>query len=82
MSRVLFVIAALLAPFLFPASVSIALAALAAFFVPFAALSVGILHDVLYLSPGHMPYGLIIGIIGTLVALLVRRFVETRIIGG
>jgi|GEM_PF-2084196 len=82
MSRTLSLIAALLAPFIFPASLSILLAAVAAFFTPFAALAVGILHDVLYLAPGHLPLGIIIGAIGTAAALIVRRFVETSIIGG
>lgn len=82
MTRVLFFIAALSAPFFFPASISIILAALASFFIPLAALSVGILYDLLYLPGGHFPYGLFWGVIGTLIALGVRRFVETRIIGG
>ncbi|MBY0110400.1 hypothetical protein K2Y00_00105 [Patescibacteria group bacterium] len=82
MTRVLFFIAALSAPLFFPASIAIILAALASFFIPLAALSVGIWYDLLYLPGGHFPYGLMWGAIGSLVALGVRRFVETRIIGG
>lgn len=82
MTRIIFLIAALAAPFFFPASIAILLTALAAFFVPFAALSVGILYDLLYLSDGQFITGTVLGAIGTIVALLVRRFVETRIIGG
>lgn len=82
MIRALALILALTAPFLFPAPFSILFAAVAAFFIPFSALSVGLLHDMLYLSDGQFPMGIALGVLGTLVALLVRRFVETRIIGG
>lgn len=82
MIRILALILALAAPFLFPAPFSVLFAGIAAFFIPFAALSVGLLHDMLYLAPGHFPSGIVLGVLGTLVALLVRRFVETRIIGG
>lgn len=82
MMRVISIIAALAAPFMFPAPLMVFLAAVAAFFSPFIAVSVGILVDLLYRAPGEFPYGLIVGALGTVVALLVRRFVETRIIGG
>ncbi len=82
MIRALTLLFALSAPFLFPAPISIVFAVIAAFFIPLSALSVGLLHDMLYLSDGQFPMGILLGVLGTLIALLVRRFVETRIIGG
>lgn len=82
MSRTLSLIAALLSPFMFPSAVSLLLAAVAAFYTPFAALAVGILHDLLYLPSGAFPMGVVIGTLGTFLALVVRRFVKTSIIGG
>ena len=82
MMRAVSIIAAIVSPFMFPAPLAIAVVAVAAFFAPFMAVAIGLLYDLLYLPTGAVPMGTIIGIIGTIVALLVRRFVETRIIGG
>lgn len=82
MMRVVSIIAAVVSPFMFPAPLALATVAVAAFFAPFMALAIGLLYDLLYLPTGAFPMGTILGAVGTGIALVVRRFVETRIIGG
>ena len=80
-AQVVAAIAGLAAPFLVPWPVAIVLAIPLAFFEPIAGLACGVLADVLYFTPGagQVPYGTLAGAAGALTAVLVRRFVQTRI---
>ena len=72
---------ALIAPFILPWPLSAALAACAAFYFPFAPLACGVLIDALYFARGayHYPFFTALGVLATLAALFVHRFVETSI---
>lgn len=78
--RILFLTAALLSLFWLPWPVTVALGFAAAFLMPGAAAGLGLLAEVLYGS-GGMPYLLLAGLLGTILAILVRSFVKTRIMG-
>lgn len=79
--RILFVCAAVLSLFIFPWPFALILGTIAAVYLPGAALGLGVLYDVLYFPGGTWPLATILGFVGTGVALLVRRFVKTRIMG-
>jgi len=72
---------ALLSLFLFPWPVSLALIAVAALFLPLSGIILGALFDALYLAPGaaFLPYMTLYGLAATAAALLVHRFLKTRI---
>lgn len=74
---------AALSLFLFPWPVSLALMLLASLLFPPAGPLLGVLGDVLYFMPGSAPapYFLLWGLVCFGIALLVQRFVKTRIIG-
>ncbi|HWH06967.1 MAG TPA: hypothetical protein VNU47_00335 [Candidatus Paceibacterota bacterium] len=80
MSKVIVVVLALLAPFLFPWQLTLLLALIASYFVPGVALVVGALMEALYGTFG-IPYALILGVLGFIGALFVQRFVKARIMG-
>jgi len=80
MTKFVFAVFAILAPFLMPWPYAVALAVAAASFMPPVALIVGILFEVLY-GTGAVPYAFIIGIAATALMYGVRSFVKARIIG-
>jgi len=84
MIRILSIIFAALSLFWFPWPLTIALIILAAAYEPIAATGLGILADVLYFAHGSyaFPYMTLIGLIITIAAIFVRKFVEARIIQG
>lgn len=79
--RIALPVVALLALFFVPAPLSVVLIAASAFVLPFSALALGVCADVLYFSPhpGALPLWSMGGLVATLLALLVHRFVKTRI---
>lgn len=80
MIRAVLVGAAFLALFFFPWPVTVVLVFAAGMAVPLAGLLLGVLVDLFYYTPGAgLPYGTLFGIGTFLVALLVHRFVKTRI---
>ena len=78
------VVAALLSPFLFPFAVTLVLVAAASIVFPPIALISGIVTDLAYYTPGasFLPVASISGLLISVVALFVRRFLKARIIGG
>lgn len=82
--RLIFILAAVLAPFFFPYPYTLGLSFIASLFVPALAFMIGILSDALYLVPqkGAVPYASLIGAGVSLIALIVRRFIKARIISG
>lgn len=84
MMRIPLIILSVLAPFWFPWPIAIALILITAFLhEPFLALFMGILIDLVYFMPDlGIPYASILGVVGFGVALVVHRFMKTRIIGG
>lgn len=84
MMRSMAVILALIALFVFPWQVSLLAILGAALFVPAAGIALGVIADLVYFMPGaaFMPYFSLFGAGATIVALLVHRFVKTRIIEG
>jgi hypothetical protein len=82
--RLVVVLAALASIFMLPWPVTAALILAAGFFVPPASLALGVVADLAYFSPGAalFPYFSLYGAACTLVAVLVHRFVKTRIISG
>lgn len=80
MIRIVFIVLALLSPFLFPWQLTVALTLVAAYFVPGMALVVGALMEALYGTFG-VPYALIWGVLGFIVAIIVQRLVKARIMG-
>lgn len=87
MMRALFVLLAFLSLFLFPYPYTVLLSLIASLYLPFAALVVGVLADILYFSPLppssgglSLPVGTLLGALLSVLALFVRRFVKTRII--
>ncbi len=81
MMRVVIPILTLFALFFVPALLSVLLIATSALVLPFSALALGVFADVLYFSPhpGALPLWSIGGLCATILALLVHRFVKTRI---
>lgn len=75
---------ALVSLFIFPWPVSLVGILAASFLLPPAGIALGILMDLLYYLPGtaFFPYFTLYGAFATGLALLVRRFVKTRIIEG
>lgn len=81
MTRVALLVLALLSPLLFPWPLTAALALAAASATPLAPLAVGLLTDLIYYTHGAavLPWWTILGLIATLAAFGVRRFLETSI---
>lgn len=75
---------ALIALFVFPWQVALVGVFLAALFIPTAGVALGVLADIVYYVPGaaFLPYFSLLGLVATVLALLVQRFVKTRIIEG
>ncbi len=64
----------------FPYPLTVVLSFAASLFVPWLALLLGLLADALYYAPGAtLPYATVLGLILTLLAVFVRRFVRERI---
>jgi hypothetical protein len=84
MIRFLAVLAGLISIFIFPWQVTLAAMLAASFLVPPAGFALGIICDLVYYQPGAalFPYISLYGAFCTLAALLVHRFVKTRIISG
>mgnify|MGYP003421979206 CR=1 FL=1 len=86
MIRVVVVVAAIFSPFLFPYPATLLFSFAASLYFPLAGVLLGVLTDLLYYVPGASAFSLPVGTIsGALIsggALLVRRFVKARIIGG
>ena len=84
MIRLAAVLAAFVSLFIFPWPFSVALMLAASFFVPPAGLALGVIGDLAYFVPGaaSLPYLSLYGAACTLAAVLVHRFVKTRIING
>ncbi|MBU1292777.1 hypothetical protein KJ819_01775 [Patescibacteria group bacterium] len=81
MIRILVLLATLFSLFFFPYVVSVVLILVSALTLPFSGIAFGILADALYYSQGSgIPWWTIVGAGATLLALLVHRFVKTRII--
>jgi len=68
----------------FPFSLTVILTLLAAYATPLMPLAIGVLADTLYFSRGvaSVPFYTLVGFATTVVALLVRRFIETSIMRG
>lgn len=79
--RTLILIGALTAVIVFPWPLALAAGALAALPIPLAPLAAGIFADTLYLAPhaSAFPYATLVGGALALAALLVRMFLEARI---
>gem|GEM_PF-3979572 len=75
--RAVFVVASLASLFLFPYPMTLALSFAATLFVPFFALVIGIYADLLY--GAAIPLMTLWGLVLSLAALVVHRFVKTRI---
>ncbi len=74
-------IAALLVLFVFPYAFSVLLIAAVALVVPAAGLGFGVLLDVLYFTKGAapFPYATVTGLIISLIAMAVQRFVRAHV---
>lgn len=72
---------ALISLFIFPWQVSLVAIFLAALSLPPAGLMLGLLADVVYFVPGaaFVPYFSLLGLVASVLAALVHRFVKTRI---
>ena len=81
MTRILVIVAAVISVFILPPFVTVVLAAAGSLLFPPTALAIGLLADALYLPQGSLPYASLLGLSGTAVAILMRRFMKTRIIG-
>ena len=81
MIRTLLPLTALLSLFFFPYPLSALLILASAIMLPVSGIVLGVAADVLYFSPGaaFMPLWSLGGIFATVLALLVQRFVKTRI---
>ena len=73
------VILAGVAPFVFPAWITLFLAFLAGLVFPPLAIASGMLVDLLYQPRGYWPVASMLGVVLCILALLVRSFVKTRI---
>lgn len=82
MIRILVLLSALISLFIFPWQVSLAFMFAASLFLPPAGLALGIIADLIYFVPGaaFMPFFTLFGLVFFGIALLVHRFVKTRII--
>ena len=82
--RGVIILSAFLSAFLFPYPFTVLLSFGAALIFPPLGVVIGVLVDVLYFAPGvsAWPHAVLIGLLVSLIALVVRRFVRTRIIGG
>lgn len=82
--RALAVGGAFLSLFLVPWPIMAALILVAALLVPPAGVLLGIAADALYFVPGtaFLPFFTLLGLLATALALLVQRFVKTRIMEG
>ncbi len=83
MIRIILIAAAFLSPFLFPYPATLILALVASLLLPPVGIMIGLLVDALYYTSGAswLPVGILTGAVLTLLGILVRRFVKTRIIG-
>ena len=83
MMRAMPTILALMALFVFPWQVSLVAVFAASLFMPAAGIALGVIADIVYYIPGapFIPYFTLFGLAATGSALLVHRFVKTRIIG-
>jgi hypothetical protein len=80
MIRAVVIGSALLSPFLFPAPVTFVLSFFAGLFVPLVPLLSGAILEFLYGAPGvSLPVALIAGAFLSMLAMLVRGFIKTRI---
>ena len=79
--RIALIVGALISLFMFPWPVSLAAILVASLALPVAGLFLGVFADILYFVPGaaFMPYMTVWGIGSCIAALLVHRFVKTRI---
>lgn len=78
--RLLVPIFALFSVFFFPWQVTLVLLLAASLILPVLGVVIGAFADLIYYSPGAgMPFFLLMGIAATGLALLVHRFVKTRI---
>ncbi len=80
--KVMIPLLALIALFIFPWQVSVVVIFAASFFVPPAGIALGLIGDLVYYTPGaaFVPYFSLFGIASFGIALLVQRFVKTRMI--
>ncbi|HEX5774978.1 MAG TPA: hypothetical protein VFY28_03410 [Candidatus Paceibacterota bacterium] len=83
MFRIALILLSVIAPLMFPWPLSLALLLLAALSFPAIALLGGVLMDVLYFAPGAalMPWGILAGIAGFVLATVMHDFMKTRIMG-
>lgn len=81
--RVGIVILALFGLFWFPWPLALVLIGVASMIAPVAGLVLGIATDLIFhpFVLGVMPYGTIVGIVGLGLGTVVRRFIESRIMG-
>ncbi|MBU2103940.1 hypothetical protein KKD81_00995 [Patescibacteria group bacterium] len=82
MIRGVALVLSVLSLFIFPHSVSAVLILASALLLPFSGLALGLIAEALYFSPGahFLPVWALFGALATSAALLVHRFVKTRII--
>lgn len=83
MARYLTVLIALVSVLFFPYSVSLLVTIIAALAVPLAGVAVGMLTDAIYFTPhmGAFPKATVLGLLATIGAFLLRRFMRTRVTG-
>lgn len=84
LARALFILAALLSPFLFPYPFTLLLSFIASLFVPFVAIAVGLITDAVYFVPHitRFPLATFMNVFIFIIAFFVRRFIKARIMGG
>ena len=82
MMRLVAILLAFISLFIFPWPVTALLMLGAGLLLPFSALALGIIADLVYFVPGgaFMPYFTVLGLVFFMISLLVHRFVKTRII--
>ena len=82
--RYVLALAAFASLFFFPYPATVILALLASLYFPPIALFVGIFTDLLYYTPGasSWPIASLIGLLSSVIAFFVRRFMKARIMGG
>lgn len=80
--RGLFILFAFASPFLFPYPLTLVISVLAGIVFPPLPLLVGILIDAMYYHPalGVLPYGIILGGMGSIAALFLGRFIRERVV--
>lgn len=81
--RVMSIILALIALFIFPWQVALIAVFGASLLTPLSGIALGIIADLVYYVPGaaFLPYFSLFGLAATVIGFLVQRFVKTRIIG-